>query len=371
MDEARRTRHHGCVTHGRLPRRAVLHVASFLVVLLAPLLVAAELGDRAPPIVVSVDGRTVLVEHGTTFGGAIGTLALRPEAGRLLDVEGEVIDPRADPGAITLDGAEVRRSTVLAPDDAIVVVNGEDRTEGTRREIRRLPGRQPNNPMYTLATSRMAKVTTLGRVSGKVVSVRYRPMGGSRRPPAVALTFDDGPWPGTTRRVVDILERMHATATFFMIGYLAERYPQIVRRVERAGMAIGTHSWAHPYRTPFDELTSHRVQTEIERPRTLLARTLGVRPTAFRPPGGHDSGPVVQLAERAGMRVVEWSVDPRDYEADATAAGVAAAVLRSVRPGSIVLLHDGGGDRSATIRALPRIVRGIRRMGLELVAIPA
>ena len=370
MDGGGRTRHHGRVTHGRLPRRAAFHVAAFLVVLLAPLLLAAELGDRAPPLAVSVDARTVLLERGTTFGRAIGSLGLRSEPGRLFDVEGEVIDDRADPGAITLNGVQVPRSTVLAPDDAIAVVDGEDRTEGTRREFRRLPGRQPDNPMYTLATSRMAKVTTLGRVSGKVVSVRYRPLGGSRRPPAVALTFDDGPWPETTRRVVDVLERMHATATFFMIGYLAERYPQIVRRVERAGMTIGTHSWAHPYRTPFDELTPHRIETEIEGPRDLLTRTLGIRPTAFRPPGGHDDGRVVQLAEQAGMRVVEWSVDPRDYEADATAAGVAEAVLRSVRPGSIVLLHDGGGDRSATIRALPRIVRGIRRMGLELVAVP-
>ena len=371
MDGTRGTRHHGRVIHGRLPRRAAFHVAVPMVVLFAPLLVAAELEDPPPPIAVAVDGRSVLVDQGSTLGGAIRTLALRAEPGRLLEVGGDVIDPRASRGTILLNGLEVPRSTPLEAEDEILVVDGEDRTEATAREIERVPGRQPGNPMYTLATSRVAKVTVAGEVSGEVVSTRYESLGGTRRPPAVALTFDDGPWPRSTRQVVDVLERLNATASFFMVGYLMERYPEIVRRVDRAGMTIGTHSWSHPYLTPFDELTPHRIQTEIERPAAFVSRALGVRPTLFRAPGGRYGGRVIHLADQARMRLVQWSVDPHDYEAGATAASIAGSVLRAVRPGSIVVLHDGGGDRSATVQALPRIIRGIRRMGLELVAIPA
>jgi peptidoglycan/xylan/chitin deacetylase (PgdA/CDA1 family)/sulfur carrier protein ThiS len=346
-------------------------VAVPLVFLLAPVLVTAELDDRPPPIVVWIEGEPTAVGHATTLGEVIRTLGLRPEPGRLLAVDGDVIDRRASPGSILVNGTELERSTTLRPDDVLVVLDGEDRVEGTRREIERLPGLQLANPMDSLARSRVLEVTTVGRVSGTVASVRYEAVGRARPPAEVALTFDDGPWQGGTRRVLDVLERLHAPATFFMVGYLIERHPQIVRRVASAGMTIGTHSWSHPTGIPFDELTPHRIETEIERPAALLASLLGARPTLFRAPGGDDDGLVVDLAHRAWMRVVRWSVDPHDYRSDATPGRIVADVLRSVGPGSIVLLHDGGGDRSATIRALPRIIRGIRRMGLELAPIPA
>jgi chitin deacetylase len=185
----------------------------------------------------------------------------------------------------------------------------------------------------------------------------------------VALTFDDGPWPQGTLGVLRVLRRMDAKATFFMVGYLIERYPEIVERVRRAGMSIGTHSWAHPYLTPFVDLRPHRQETEIMRPAELLRSRFGVSPTLFRPPGGSYDASVVRVADQAGMRVVRWDVDPGDFLSGVKPRRIASTVLHSVRPGSIVLLHDGGGDPKATIRALPRIIRGIRRMGLEPVAI--
>jgi peptidoglycan/xylan/chitin deacetylase (PgdA/CDA1 family) len=340
------------------------------VVLLAPLLIAAELHDGPPPIRVNVDGRSVLVDDAASFGQVTRASELHARTGKLFDVEGIVLDPRFDPGNILLNGAEASRSAGLEPGDAITVVDGTDETEGTRRETERLPGRSPGNPQYTLASSRVMQITTVGRLSGKVVSVRYQTLGKAHAPPAVALTFDDGPWPDTTLRILQILDRMHVKATFFMVGYLAERHPDIVQRVERAGMTIGTHSWSHPYRTPFRDLTPHRIQTEVTDPATLLEERFGIRPYLFRAPGGSYSPEVINIAQEAGMRLVQWSVDPHDYSASVAAEGLARAVLRAVRPGSIVLLHDGGGDASATIRALPRIIRGIRQRGLELVAIP-
>jgi hypothetical protein len=223
MDDDGRTRHHGPVTHG-LPRRAAVGAAIFLGVLFAPLLVAAELEDRPPPIRISVDGTELDVHHLATFGDVIRERSLSASDGRLLDVEGHVLDAHADPGRVWLNGAAAGHGTPLSEGDAITVVPGTDRTEGTRRVIEELPGEQLHNPMRTLATSRMRRVTTVGRVSGIVVDVRYRPIGPTHEPPAVALTFDDGPWPRGTARVLRVLRRMRAEATFFMVG-LMERYP--------------------------------------------------------------------------------------------------------------------------------------------------
>ncbi len=343
----------------------------FAVISAIPLTVAAELGDPPAPILVTVDGVPTLVAHDATLGAVIDERSLRPAAGRLLDVDGRVLDRRADPGEIRLNGSPAGRRAPLEPGDEITVVDGRDRTEGTRRVVEILPGRQIHDPAYTLIASRVRRVVTVGRVSGKVADVRYEPVGRATRPPAVALTFDDGPWPRTTPQVLRILRRMDVPATFFMIGYLIERYPDIVERVARSGMTIGTHSWSHPYRTRFVDLTPHRIETEIERPAALLRERFGIDPTLFRPPGGSYDASVVRIAGAAGMRLVQWSVDPGDYRAGTAPGRIAAAVLRAVRPGSIVLLHDGGGDGRATVRALPRIIRGIRRMGLDLVAVPA
>ncbi len=370
MDRSRGVRQHGRVRRPVLPRRAAFRAALFSVVLLAPTLLGAELADLPGPIHLSVDGHPVMAARGATLGELVRELGLRPAPGRLLSVTGRVLERRADPGSILVNGAEVPPTRPLTDGDQVVVVDGRDLTEGTRREVRVLPGRRLRNPAYTLARSRLREIRTVGRVSGELLAVRYEPIGGSRTPRAVALTFDDGPWPGTTLRIVRILRRMHAPATFFMVGYLIERYPEIVERVERAGMTIGTHSWSHPWRPPFAELRPHRIETEIRRPAELLRERVGIAPTLFRPPGGSFDPFVLRAAREAGMRLVQWSVDPHDYRGGTTPTRLARSVLAEVRRGSIVLLHDGGGDGATTAAALPRIIRGIRRMGLELVAIP-
>jgi len=154
-----------------------------------------------------------------------------------------------------------------------------------------------------------------------------------------------------------------------VVGYLVQRYPDIVRDEINAGMTIGNHSWSHPTHPPFASLRPHRIEMEMTTTNAML-NDLGVTPFLFRAPGGSSDGQVVETARVNGMRVVNWDVDPRDYLDRATAKGIAKQVLGGVRSGSIVLLHDGGGDQSATVKALPMIIRGIRKMGLQLVAIP-
>jgi len=327
---------------------------------------AGSVGELPPPIAVTVDGRPVQLPPGTTLARAVRTLGARPRPGRLLAVDGRVLLPRANPGRVYLNGLPAPSGAVLRDGDRIETVDGRDEVEGTRRRVRVLPGRRPGNPRFTLRTWRLREVRVVGRFSGALVSVRYVPIGRAARPPRVALTFDDGPWPGTTRAVLGVLRRMHVRATFFVVGSRVERAPGLVRAIARDGHAIGNHSWSHPMRPAFRRLSPARLRGELERTNEALAH-LGVEPALFRPPGGSVDGRVVATALQLGMRTVLWDVDPEDWAGGRSPAALAAAVLREVRPGSIVLLHDGGGDGWTTARALPAIVRGIRRMGLRLV----
>ena len=324
---------------------------------------------RPLPIAVAVDGVTHRVPSGTSLGELIGHLGLHAQPGRLLSVSGRVLDPHRDRGDILLNGLHGVRSTTLRSGDIVTVADAVDVTEGTARVVSDLAGLHPMVPQRTLATYPMQQVDVVGRISRELVSTDLRRTGTGTVPGAVALTFDDGPWPGQTREVLRVLHRYRARATFFMVGDLVARYPGIVRDVVRAGMSIGDHSWSHPSAPAFADLEVHRLATEVIETADELRRH-GAEPYLFRPPGGSYDDDVLQQARQAGMRTVLWDVDPSDYLESRTKRDLAAFVLRRVRPGSIVLLHDGGGDQHATIGALPAIIKGIRKMGLRLTAIP-
>jgi peptidoglycan-N-acetylglucosamine deacetylase len=184
----------------------------------------------------------------------------------------------------------------------------------------------------------------------------------------VALTFDDGPWPHSTEQILNILTQRRAPATFFTVGRQVQRYPDLVRQELAAGMAVGSHSWSHPQ--PFDRLPLGHLRDEITHGRRTL-ELLGVRPVGFRPPGGAASATVLAAAQGLGEPTVLWNVDPADWHPGVTADQLVQRVLAAVRPGAIVLLHDGGGDRSATVAALPAIIDGLHRLGLTLTVVPS
>lgn len=355
-----------------LPRRvsrALFGVTLAALLALVPLLLAADLDEPPAPVPITVDGDPLMVPAGTTLGQAIRSLGLHPVAGRLLDVEDHVLERRVDPGTVLLNGAPRPRRVALRRGDAIEVRDGKDRTEGTRRVVEPLPGVHPANPQFTLGRAETERITVAGRRSGTVVSVSYRAVRKLSQPPAVALTFDDGPWPGSTRAILKILRQMHVKATFFVVGSLVERYPGVVRELVDAGMTIGNHSWDHVESPAFSDLEPGRTEQEMMRTNEALAR-FGVQTYLFRPPGGSWDADVIRIADEQGMRITQWDVDPRDWSASATPRSITRNVLRNIEPGSIVDLHDGGGGASVTIEALPDIVRGIRKMGLRIVAIP-
>lgn len=182
--------------------------------------------------------------------------------------------------------------------------------------------------------------------------------------PVVALTFDDGPSPFTVG-VLSILRTFHAHATFFLVGRRVRAYPAIVRAEIGAGNDVGNHTYSHAdllwMYTPY-------VLAQLAMTQEAVKASAGVVPHWFRPPYGALSPRVTDLAASLGLRTVLWSVDPADW-ARPGAGAIAVRVLTRVRPGSIVLMHDGGGDRGETVAALPAILRALQLRGYRFLTL--
>lgn len=181
----------------------------------------------------------------------------------------------------------------------------------------------------------------------------------------IALTFDDGPWPVYTGEVLEALAREKVKATFFWLGRNVTQYPEIARQVAQAGHELGNHSYNHPIQ-PMDAATARQ---ELDQTSQAIEEATGKRPRLFRPPGGHKTNGLVSLARQEGYTVVMWSVQPNDWQPQATPQSIARAVLQQAQPGTVVLLHDGGGDRAATVAALPQIIRSLKQQGYQFVTV--
>ncbi len=190
-------------------------------------------------------------------------------------------------------------------------------------------------------------------------------------PKTVALSFDDGPDPQWTPAILKILKQYNVPATFFEIGVNAERYPSIVRQVYQDGNEIGNHTFLHPDAA---DITSLQLRLELNGTQRLLENILGVKTVLFRPPYGVDSTPEtndevvpLQEAEQLGYIVVGNSIDPHDWKHGKTADEIVDGVFNQLGDGSIILMHDGGGNREQTVLALPRILQGLRDRGYRIV----
>jgi ribosomal 50S subunit-recycling heat shock protein len=280
-----------------MPRALPLVVGAVAAALLVSSCTATTTPSTPPPPVwVVLDDTPIPITEGTTLHRLVAERHLHPTAGRLLAVDGSVLRRRAERGKILVNGQRSAPGVTLSAGDRIRVVNGRDRTEPTVRRVRDI-GRRVGDPERTLDVYRTQQVTILGARSGIVASRVERSLGHGVAPRAVALTFDDGPWPGDTLRVLRVLRRFHVHATFFMVGRQAARYPGLVRRVRAAGQEIGNHSFDHP--TTLAPLSEQQRSGELRRTSSILAAE-HVHASLFRPPGGwYDAGLSSWRANRA------------------------------------------------------------------------
>lgn len=187
----------------------------------------------------------------------------------------------------------------------------------------------------------------------------FQPTGGKR---VVYLTFDDGPSPYTPQ-ILKILRQHGAHATFFMVGYAAASQKARARAVIESGNAIGNHTYGHP---ALSKLSNPGITSQLRRAQAVFPDGAG---GCFRPPYGATNTRVRKTASAAGYKQYMWTVDPRDWSRPGSNA-IFNRVAANVRPGSIILLHDGGGGRGGTIAALKRIVPWLKKKGYMMVTLP-
>ncbi|MPY94082.1 MAG: polysaccharide deacetylase family protein [Acidimicrobiia bacterium] len=209
---------------------------------------------------------------------------------------------------------------------------------------------------------------------------RYREaaLGRSRRlpagPPLVALTFDDGPDPLYTPAVLDVLAELEVRATFFCVGYRVVEHPGAVERMVADGHVVGSHTAT---RRDLPTLALRELTDDVRRGRDVLVGQLGRPAPLFRPPHGDLALRTGAVARGLGLRTWMWTVDPEDWR-PGVQAGAIAAGCEQTGPGDVIVLHDGleqpwapeALDRSATVEALPAIIRSARAKGLAFAGLP-
>ncbi|HVB85187.1 MAG TPA: glycosyltransferase, partial [Candidatus Dormibacteraeota bacterium] len=208
---------------------------------------------------------------------------------------------------------------------------------------------------------------------------RIQQIGGSS-PRKLALTFDDGPDPTWTPKILDVLKDKGIVGTFFVIGEEANQYDSIVKREYALGDEIGNHTFTHP---DFEQITKSDLEIQLNLTEMLIESSLGVKTTLFRPPYGVDVEPetaseihMLPVPQDMGYLIIGGRVDPHDWgEADGGPPPPTQKIVKRVvdqveaHDGNIILLHDGGGNRSDTVAALPQIIDQLRAKGYQFVSV--
>ncbi|MCS6949567.1 MAG: polysaccharide deacetylase family protein [bacterium] len=187
-------------------------------------------------------------------------------------------------------------------------------------------------------------------------------MHGDRTKKWIALTFDDGPHPEYTPRLLDILQRYNVRATFFVVGKMAEKHPDLLRQQAQAGHSIGNHTYHHVNLT---RIPPADVAAEIKACGEVIQSITGKAPHLFRPPGGDYDRNVAEVAEALGYWIVLWTDDPGDY-AKPPEKELRQKLFSRISNGGIILLHDGVEE---TIDLLPDLIEYLQSQGYKLVTI--
>jgi peptidoglycan-N-acetylglucosamine deacetylase len=269
-------------------------------------------------------------------------------------------------GGLTLLGAcapEITKPAASGPDPAHAVsaprAGAHAAAPGGTAPGRRIPGRpawQRGAPS-TRARLTRADRSPVGR-RGRELPM-YHISAGPHGPKAIALTIDDGPDPVYTPQVLRLLDKYRVTGTFSMIGIEVRAHPGVAREVAAAGHLIANHTWSH-LDLAWQPLPA--VTDQINRATAEIHAVTGQPPAFFRAPYGAWSPAVLRQCARSGMTPLAWSVDPRDWSRPGVPS-IVANIMGNTRPGSIILEHDGGGNRSQTVAALKQVLPRLQAAG--------
>lgn len=210
-------------------------------------------------------------------------------------------------------------------------------------------------------------------VSNIVLQQRYPEtvvLSGPANENKVALTFDDGPDPRFTPQILDILKEYNVKATFFLMGARAEKYPDLVKRIQDEGHIIGNHTFFHPNLVKQADVQT--LEREVTNTENKLAQLVGYRTKLFRAPYGFLYNELVEKLRDMNYSVVAWSVDSLDWR-ESPPEQIAYNVLSNIQPGAIILMHDGAAwdeDRTNTIKSLRQIIPNLKEQGFQFETVP-
>lgn len=328
---------------------------------------------------VSINGRWIKISLGTTVRDVVIKEKIALKRGDLKDTKGRLLKKdQGRPPGIFINGNEVPLKTVLARGDRLQIRRGIDVVEEVERKIEII-----TPATYVSGQGAFLSVGSTGHPGLKIVTIRSRtgraiseeiirpvkPVVLQRTKytgdQIVALTFDDGPNSTYTPQILGILQTYQVPATFFVIGSQVRKNDAIMKQITGMGCAVGNHSYTHAM---LGDAPASKVKYEIEETEKAIKDTTGVGSGWFRPPGGSTSITVVDAASIEGCKTVLWSVDPLDWMRPAPRA-IVDRVISQVHPGAVILLHDGGGDRTSTIQALPLIISELKLRGYSFVTL--
>lgn len=342
--------------------------------------IAAAWAALPHQLTLTADGRVVHLPSGGSVGDLIESGYIKATRGDILSVGGGVasVGKGGEP-TVLRNGKLVALGQPLYDGDVIVSTRGADVMETTVTATAEIPAGTRyigTGPLMTVSTPGMTGVARVvkGAISGSViwsdVVVPARASVIVRRTPhprtkIVALTFDDGPWPVSTMAIVRTLTAEKVPATFFMVATSATKRAGIAREVAKDGFLIGSHSFSHKALQKLPTKTVHR---EIFGGAERVANITHTKAKWFRSPYGLTDAAVLREVRADNLRIAGWTVDSRDW----TRPGVVRIVqnvVNATRPGSIILMHDGGGNRAQSVRALPYIIHRLKKKGYSFVTL--
>jgi peptidoglycan-N-acetylglucosamine deacetylase len=246
-----------------------------------------------------------------------------------------------------------RRLLVVAAGGVMVGLGIVGRGGGSQVSAAGTATRQPADPASSPAPGPSASAAHTQAQTGVTADTARQPLYYvNDGPKVIALTIDDGPSPLYTPQVLRLLDKYQIQATFSMVGKNVRYYPEVAREVAAAGHTIVNHTWDHANLTT---LSPAKQQSEIARATAVIATAAGTEPTMFRAPYGAWSKATLAYCASAGLTPLDWSVDPRDW-ARPGVKEIVKTIMKTTKTGSIILEHDGGGDRSQTVAALQQAI---------------
>jgi peptidoglycan/xylan/chitin deacetylase (PgdA/CDA1 family) len=336
-------------------------------VVLGLVLVLVGLPPVAPLMRLRVGGQ-LLVFHSraVNVATALEKAGIEPVDGVLLSaVTHRVIDKHFDRATVRRRGRAVAIDATARTGDVFTIRQGHPVVEASEHRAFTIAGGGLPAIEYQLWNAARAGVTDrlVGVRSGETVSetVASPPVAASpTTDAAVALTFDDGPNPEWTPAVLAVLRNAGIKATFCIVGYAAKRYPQLVKAIKDEGHTLCNHTMDHVQllgRKPADVVVA-----QLKDGSAAIEKAAGVAPKFFRAPGGTWADNLIAEVHHQGMRALGWNVDPADYKRPG-AAVITDTIFGQLRPGAVILMHDGGGDRSQTVAQLPVLIDRLKAMG--------